>query len=80
MKPSERIALHILHRLDAERAHDVALFALRNTPSPCVKITTPRLHTTFAGLTMPNPIGLAAGLDKNARAIKTPVKQGVWLY
>ena len=76
MKPSERIALHILHRLDAERAHDVALFALRNTPSPCVKITTPRLRTTFAGLTMPNPIGLAAGLDKNARAIKPLLNKG----
>ncbi len=76
MKPSERIALHILHLLDAERAHDVALFALRNTPSPCVKITTPRLHTTFAGLTMPNPIGLAAGLDKNARAIKPLLNKG----
>ena len=76
MKPSERIALHILHRLDAERAHDVALFALRNTPSPRVKITTPRLHTTFAGLTMPNPIGLAAGLDKNARAIKPLLNKG----
>ena len=76
MKPSERIALHILHRLDAERAHDVALFALRKTPSSRVKITTPRLHTTFAGLTMPNPIGLAAGLDKNARAIKPLLKKG----
>ena len=76
MKPSERIALHILHRLDAERAHDVALFALRNAPSSSVKITTPRLHTTFAGLTMPNPIGLAAGLDKNARAIKPLLNKG----
>ena len=76
MKPSERIALHILHRLDAERAHDVALFALRNTPSSRVKITTPRLHTTFAGLTLPNPIGLAAGLDKNARAIKPLLNKG----
>ncbi|MGU9963475.1 MAG: quinone-dependent dihydroorotate dehydrogenase [Candidatus Halichondribacter symbioticus] len=76
MKPSERIALHILHRLDAERAHDVALFALRNAPSSRVKITTHRLRTTFAGLTMPNPIGLAAGLDKNARAIKPLLNKG----
>lgn len=60
---------------DAERQHDRALrtaaFAsrhpalLRLFPSSCPSI----LHTRVAGLDFSNPIGLAAGFDKNGRAI-----------
>jgi len=32
-------------------------------------VTSDRLRTTLAGLTLPNPVGLAAGFDKNATAI-----------
>ena len=57
-------------RLDAETAHraTIAALGLRSgtgfSPEPG---WTPALETTVAGLTFPNPIGLAAGFDKDAR-------------
>ena len=33
------------------------------------QLNDPILHTTVAGITFPNPVGLAAGFDKNALAI-----------
>lgn len=66
----ERAGLALLHRLDPERAHGLSLLALRAglvpLPGP---VTSPRLATTLAGLALPNPVGLAAGYDKNAVAL-----------
>lgn len=70
MTNRERLGLALLHRLDPERAHGLSLLALRMglVPLPgCV--TSPRLATTVAGLALPNPVGLAAGYDKNASAL-----------
>jgi dihydroorotate dehydrogenase len=66
----ERLGLAALHRLDPERAHDLAHLALRAGLGPsCGPVTTPRLRVRLAGLDLPNPVGLAAGFDKNARAL-----------
>ncbi|MGR3540891.1 MAG: quinone-dependent dihydroorotate dehydrogenase [Hasllibacter sp.] len=68
----ERIALSALHRLDPERAHDLSLKALRTGLVPGTKagpVTSGRLRTTLAGIDLPNPVGLAAGYDKNAVAL-----------
>ena len=66
----ERAGLALLHRIDPETAHGLSLRALNlglvPLPGP---VTSPRLATTLAGLRLPNPIGLAAGYDKNATAI-----------
>ncbi len=66
----ERLGLAALHRLDPERGHDLALKALR---AGLVRgrgpVTTPRLRVRLAGLDLPNPLGLAAGFDKNAIAL-----------
>ena len=66
----ERAGLALLHRLDPERAHGLSLLALRAglVPLPGI-VTSPRLATTVAGLALPNPVGLAAGYDKNATAV-----------
>lgn len=66
----ERAGLALLHRFDPERAHRLSLLALRAglVPLPGV-VTSPRLATAVAGLSLQNPIGLAAGCDKNATAI-----------
>lgn len=66
----EGLGLALLHRVDPERAHGLSLRALSAglVPLPGV-ITSPRLATTLAGLALPNPVGLAAGYDKNATAI-----------
>jgi len=77
MTPIERAGLFALHRLDAERAHSVSLWALRNglVPLPSA-VSTARQRTRIAGLTLANPIGLAAGYDKNATAIAPLIKAG----
>jgi dihydroorotate dehydrogenase len=66
----ERAGLAVLHRMDPERAHALSLIALRAglAPSPG-PVTSPRLATRLAGLALPNPVGLAAGFDKNAVAL-----------
>ena len=70
MTLSERLGLPLLRTLDPERAHGLALAALRAGLGPDrPPVTTPRLATTLAGLALPNPLGLAAGMDKNATAV-----------
>jgi len=66
----ERLGLAVLQRLDPELAHGLALKALRAGLAPLPgPVTSPRLATTLAGLALPNPVGLAAGFDKNATAV-----------
>nr|WP_273544923.1 quinone-dependent dihydroorotate dehydrogenase [Heliomarina baculiformis] len=64
-----------MHRIDPETAHGVAILALQNglTPKPG-PVTSDRLRCTFAGIDLPNPVGLAAGFDKNATVI-APLSQ-----
>jgi dihydroorotate dehydrogenase len=59
--------------LPAEAAHNLALLGLRMTPPPLLQATfgaTPQKPTKLFGLTFPNPVGLAAGMDKNASALR----------
>jgi dihydroorotate dehydrogenase len=70
VKLLERAALAALHRCDPERAHGLSLRALARGLAPLPgAVTSPRLATNVAGLALPNPVGLAAGYDKNAEAI-----------
>lgn len=67
----EEIGLKALQRFDPETAHGLALRALNARLGPRDgPVRTPRLSTQIAGLRLPNPIGLAAGFDKNAQAIE----------
>lgn len=70
MTPIERAGLALLHRFDPETAHGLSLHALRAglaaLPGP---VSSARLATDLAGLKLPNPVGLAAGFDKNAVAL-----------
>ncbi len=77
MKLLERLGLAALHRFDPETAHGLAIKALRAglTPTPG-PVTSPRLQTDIAGLSLPNPVGLAAGFDKNATALGPLGKAG----
>ncbi len=54
--------------LDPETAHEASLLALEAGiyPRQC-EPDDPRLSRTLFGLTFPNPIGVAAGYDKDAR-------------
>lgn len=66
-----------LRRMDAETAHGLALRAantgLARLPGT---ITSPRLRVKLAGLDLPNPVGLAAGMDKNAEALRPLSRAG----
>jgi len=64
----DRLVRPLLRRLDPETAHALALNALRLAPLPQAAPDDPRLQVQAFGLTFPNPVGLAAGFDKNAEA------------
>ena len=57
----------LLFRLDPETAHGLALKALACLPAQSPPAATPLLETQVAGLVFPNPVGLAAGFDKDAK-------------
>ena len=67
----------ILFSLEPETAHGLALGSLKlSRPflpllSPLLKIRDKRLERTVFGLKFPNPIGLAAGLDKRGELTDT---------
>ena len=77
MNGIERAGLALLHRLDPEAAHGWAIRALQLglTPKPG-PVTSARLRCSLAGLDLPNPVGLAAGFDKNATAIAPLSRSG----
>lgn len=73
----ERLALPCLRAFDPETAHRLALAGLRAGLGPrCGPLTSPRLRVTVAGLDLPNPLGLAAGFDKNAVAVAPLLRAG----
>ncbi|MFQ6018246.1 MAG: quinone-dependent dihydroorotate dehydrogenase [Kiloniellaceae bacterium] len=62
-----RIAGAVLRRLDPETAHNLTLWALRHGFAPRDRSPDdPILATRLWGRALPNPVGLAAGFDKNA--------------
>lgn len=77
MSKLHKLALPALHLLPSEAAHGVALRALRLGLAPRHEaVSTPRLAIDLAGLSLSNPIGLAAGFDKNAVAVKPLLESG----
>lgn len=60
----------ILFSFDAEKAHNLSIRALKNGLLPRVEnAIDPILETKVFGLQFPNPIGLAAGYDKNGEVL-----------
>jgi dihydroorotate dehydrogenase len=55
-----------LHALDAETAHLMTVRALKQLPPLKPSVSPPSLSQTLFGVRFPNPVGLAAGFDKNA--------------
>ena len=74
---AEQIGLKALRKIDPEQAHGLALRALQSGLAPAPgTITSARLQCELAGLKLPNPVGLAAGFDKNAEALTGLSKSG----
>ncbi|WP_282277103.1 quinone-dependent dihydroorotate dehydrogenase [Stenotrophomonas sp. PS02297] len=67
------LARPFLFALDAERAHGLTLSALelawRTGTTPLIAARPAPMPTAAFGLDFPNPVGLAAGLDKNGEHI-----------
>ena len=63
------LARSILFSMDPERAHEVTLGMLQRAydfaPTRALMSSQVPDPITLMGLTLPNPVGLAAGLDKN---------------
>jgi dihydroorotate dehydrogenase len=60
-----------LHLLPPEAAHGLALWALGRGLAPAASpVVSARLATSFCGIELPHPLGLAAGFDKNALATR----------
>lgn len=74
----EKIGLAALHRMNPERAHDLSIRALASglVPLNGGPVTSDRLQLRLAGLDLPNPVGLAAGYDKNAHAVAPLMRAG----
>lgn len=78
MSVIETLGLKALRCLDPETAHGYALKALRaGLAGGRGAVTTDRLRTAAAGIEFPNPVGIAAGFDKNAVAVDATLRTGV---
>lgn len=67
----------VLRRLEPEAAHRLALFALKHGLVPKAPATDDaRLRQRLWGLEFSNPVGLAAGFDKDAEAVDALLAQG----
>ena len=70
--------MKIAHILEPEKAHNLAIFtgkvvkkfpSLLNRLKKKYELNTPELEVKIGNLTFPNPIGLAAGFDKDGEII-----------
>jgi dihydroorotate dehydrogenase len=72
----DRLSRPLLRTLDPEDAHGLAIKALRFVPTVRSAPDDPRLAVRAFGLNFPNPVGIAAGFDKNAQAADALLRLG----
>lgn len=61
-----RLGARALLALDPETAHGLSIKALKSGIPPAARaVSDPRLSVRLCGLDFPNPLGMAAGYDKN---------------
>jgi dihydroorotate dehydrogenase len=72
----DQLARPLLRTLDPETAHALALNALKFAPIPRAAADYEKLRVQAFGLTFPNPVGLAAGFDKNAQVTDALLRLG----
>ena len=67
----------LIFKLDPETAHDLAIKALKFNPVPQSKTKNNKIiQTEIFGKIIPNPIGIAAGFDKDAEVYNPLFKLG----
>lgn len=73
----QSIGRPLLFKLDPEDAHGLSVKALKTGLVPaCAPVADPALQVKVAGLDFPNPLGMAAGYDKNAEIPDALLKLG----
>jgi dihydroorotate dehydrogenase len=72
----ESLARPLLRMLDPEDAHRLAVQALKFPPFVKLVADDPRLAVRAFGLNFPNPVGMAAGFDKNGEVPDALLKLG----
>jgi dihydroorotate dehydrogenase len=72
----DRLARPFLHALDPEDAHGLAIKMLKFAPLPSAPRDDKRLALRVFGLNFPNPVGIAAGFDKNAEVPNALLRLG----
>ncbi|HJU31651.1 MAG TPA: quinone-dependent dihydroorotate dehydrogenase [Hyphomicrobiaceae bacterium] len=70
------LARPLLNALDPEQAHELTLRSLEAGVHPRNSAQAERLATSLWGLEFPNPIGVAAGFDKDARVAGAVLAMG----
>lgn len=70
------LSLPFLRMLDPERAHQATLLGLKTGFGPCGKKDPNSLGVDLFGLHFPNPIGIAAGFDKNGEVPDAMLRMG----
>ncbi len=72
-----QLVLPFLHAIGPERAHELTLLALEAGLYPRAEVPDDtRLAQSVMGLAFSNPVGLAAGFDKNARVPQALLEMG----
>lgn len=66
----------VLHAMDPELVHSMAIKALKAMPKGPTAKDDPRLEQTLFGVNFPNPLGLAAGYDKQAEVVDQLLRWG----
>jgi len=72
----DALARPLLSMLDPETAHRLTIEALSRLPLPPACSDDPRLAVSVFGLDFPNPLGLAAGFDKNGEVVDAVLRMG----
>ena len=77
----DKFVIKILAKLEPELAHNLVLYPLKlGISAKFVKLSSAdaaRLKTRIWGLDFANPLGLAAGFDKNAEGMSAVLKSGL---
>lgn len=72
----DALARPLLQKLDPETAHRLTIKALSLWPARAPQLDDPRLAVSAFGLQFPNPLGLAAGFDKDGEAVDAMLGMG----
>ncbi|MEM8918130.1 MAG: quinone-dependent dihydroorotate dehydrogenase [Pseudomonadota bacterium] len=66
----------LVFSLEAEKAHGLSIAGLKTVPMGPAPKSASSLTTQLAGLTFPNPVGMAPGFDKNGEVPDALIRMG----